>query len=174
MWFTSMKHCFYLALTLFLSLIMVSPAQAAKAKAYQNTEIGCMGQAIFYEAAGEPYQGQVAVANVIFNRMSSGIYPRTVCGVIRERGQFQWVNNHKLRKKRVYHATKRDKRIHNLASKLYRQYKSGKRHDTTRGSLFFSSNGVRPAPRAVKSVKIGRHQFFTLRKFKFNKNRKLA
>ena len=77
-------------------------------------------------------------------------------------------------KKRVYHATKRDKRIHNLASKLYRQYKSGKRHDITHGSLFFSSNGVRPAPRAVKSVKIGRHQFFTLRKFKFNKNRKLA
>ena len=47
MWFTSMKHCFYLTSILFLSLIMVSQAQAAKAKAYQNTEIGCMGQAIF-------------------------------------------------------------------------------------------------------------------------------
>lgn len=171
-----MKIFIYLLAFVF-AITLAPPSFAAKASAYQNNEVNCMGQAIFYEAAGEPYQGKVAVGNVILNRMSSGIYPKTVCGVIRERGQFQWVKNLKLRKNRVYHANKRDKHIHKLANRLYQQYRSGKykagkRVDITHGSLFFSSNGVRPSPRAVKSVKIGRHQFFTLRKFKF-KNKKL-
>lgn len=164
-----MKKYFYLIFALF-SIIFALPSHAAKQQSsHYQREVNCMATAIFYEAQGEPYRGKVAVGNVIINRMRSGIYPRTVCGVIRERGQFQWVHNLKLRKNRVY-SQKRHKRIHKLAHTLYREYKEGKPKDVTRGALFFSSNGVTPAPRAVKGVKIGRHQFFTLRNFKKFKN----
>jgi spore germination cell wall hydrolase CwlJ-like protein len=42
----------------------------------------CMAQAIYYEARGETQQGQVAVGEVVMNRMRSGLYPNTVCGVV--------------------------------------------------------------------------------------------
>jgi len=42
----------------------------------------CLAQAIYYEARGETQQGQVAVGEVVMNRMRSGYYPNSVCGVV--------------------------------------------------------------------------------------------
>ena len=42
----------------------------------------CLAEAIYFEARDQPYRGQVAVAQVVMNRVFSGIYPRNVCGVI--------------------------------------------------------------------------------------------
>jgi spore germination cell wall hydrolase CwlJ-like protein len=42
----------------------------------------CLSQAIYYEARGETQRGQIAVAEVIMNRVRSGYYPGTVCGVV--------------------------------------------------------------------------------------------
>ncbi len=42
----------------------------------------CLARAIYFEARNQPYRGQVAVAQVVMNRVFSGIYPRDVCGVI--------------------------------------------------------------------------------------------
>jgi cell wall hydrolase len=42
----------------------------------------CLSDAIYFEARDQPYQGQVAVAQVVINRVFSGVYPRDVCGVI--------------------------------------------------------------------------------------------
>ncbi len=42
----------------------------------------CLANAIYFEARDQPYQGQVAVAQVVINRVFSGIYPRDVCGVV--------------------------------------------------------------------------------------------
>ncbi len=42
----------------------------------------CLAQAVYFEARDQPYRGQVAVAQVVMNRVFSGIYPRDVCGVI--------------------------------------------------------------------------------------------
>ncbi len=42
----------------------------------------CLAEAIYFEARGEPLEGQVAVAQVILNRVFSGYYPGTVCGVV--------------------------------------------------------------------------------------------
>lgn len=41
-----------------------------------------------WEANSEVYEGKLAVANVILNRVRSGVYPNTVSGVIYQRGQF--------------------------------------------------------------------------------------
>lgn len=43
-----------------------------------------MANAVYGEARGEPYIGQVAVAAVILNRVQSATFPNTVSGVIFE------------------------------------------------------------------------------------------
>jgi hypothetical protein len=42
----------------------------------------CLANAIYFEARDQPYKGQVAVAQVVMNRVFSGFYPEDVCGVI--------------------------------------------------------------------------------------------
>ena len=42
----------------------------------------CLADAIYFEARGEPYKGQQAVAQVVMNRVFSGYYPNNVCGVV--------------------------------------------------------------------------------------------
>ena len=42
----------------------------------------CLTQAIYYEAASEPDDGQRAVAQVILNRVAHSAFPNTVCGVV--------------------------------------------------------------------------------------------
>jgi len=47
-------------------------------------EAYCMAVNIYYEARGEPVQGQVAVGNVVLNRVKSRSYPNTICGVVKQ------------------------------------------------------------------------------------------
>src|SRR5690625_4134901 len=51
---------------------------------YSQNDIQLMANAVFGEARGEPYEGQVAVAAVILNRVKSSTFPNTVAGVIFE------------------------------------------------------------------------------------------
>ena len=44
----------------------------------------CLTQALYFEARGENLAGQVAVAEVILNRVDSRSYPDSVCGVVRQ------------------------------------------------------------------------------------------
>jgi spore germination cell wall hydrolase CwlJ-like protein len=47
-----------------------------------HQEQRCLAQAIYFEARGESDKGQAAVAQVVLNRVSSGLYPSTICGVV--------------------------------------------------------------------------------------------
>jgi spore germination cell wall hydrolase CwlJ-like protein len=42
----------------------------------------CLANAVYFEARGESVRGQIAVAQVVLNRVFSGYYPDTVCGVV--------------------------------------------------------------------------------------------
>jgi spore germination cell wall hydrolase CwlJ-like protein len=42
----------------------------------------CLANAIYFEARGEPVRGQMAVAQVVINRVFSGHYPNNICGVV--------------------------------------------------------------------------------------------
>ncbi|MGH6834759.1 MAG: cell wall hydrolase [Methylocella sp.] len=42
----------------------------------------CLAEAIYFEARSESGEGQAAVAQVVLNRVSSGLYPPTICGVV--------------------------------------------------------------------------------------------
>ncbi|SFE33519.1 spore cortex-lytic enzyme [Alteribacillus iranensis] len=51
---------------------------------YSENDIQIMANAVYGEARGEPFVGQVAVAAVILNRISSPEFPNTASGVIFE------------------------------------------------------------------------------------------
>jgi spore germination cell wall hydrolase CwlJ-like protein len=42
----------------------------------------CLAEAIYFESRGETKRGQIAVAQVVMNRVFSGYYPNDVCGVV--------------------------------------------------------------------------------------------
>ena len=48
----------------------------------KDRAVRCLTQAIYYEAATEPLDGQRAVAQVVLNRVRHPAYPNTVCGVV--------------------------------------------------------------------------------------------
>jgi spore germination cell wall hydrolase CwlJ-like protein len=47
-----------------------------------SRERRCLAEAVYFEARSEPQVGQAAVAQVVLNRVSSGLYPSSVCGVV--------------------------------------------------------------------------------------------
>jgi spore germination cell wall hydrolase CwlJ-like protein len=51
-------------------------------KQVAEKELWCMATAIYFEARGETYRGQVAVGQVVMNRLAHKIYPKTICNVV--------------------------------------------------------------------------------------------
>ena len=51
----------------------------------------CLATAVYFESRGEPLQGQLAVADVVLNRASSGRYPTSLCAVVKQKAQFSFV-----------------------------------------------------------------------------------
>ena len=62
----------------------------------QDAEQDCLAKAIYFEARGESLEGQLAVAEVILNRASSGVYPTTICGVVTQPAQFSFIRGGKF------------------------------------------------------------------------------
>ena len=52
--------------------------------ATRSRAVGCLAQAVYYEAASEPREGREAVAQVVLNRVRHPNYPKSVCGVVFE------------------------------------------------------------------------------------------
>ena len=52
------------------------------ASAHTDKELKCLATAIYFEARGESRQGQLAVAQVVLNRVKNPAYPNTICGVV--------------------------------------------------------------------------------------------
>jgi N-acetylmuramoyl-L-alanine amidase len=56
-----------------------------------DREADCLARAIYFESKGEPLAGRLAVAQVIINRATSGRFPATLCGVVKQPSQFSFV-----------------------------------------------------------------------------------
>lgn len=48
-------------------------------------DITCLTEVIYHEARAEPAGAQIAVGQTVINRVLSGAYPRTLCGVVSQR-----------------------------------------------------------------------------------------
>jgi spore germination cell wall hydrolase CwlJ-like protein len=149
---------------LFISLVALiavsypafSKDQPPKPKVYQESPTECLVQALFYEAYGEGYEGQVAVGWVVRNRINSGKFPKTACKVINQRSQedcqFTFICY-------PYRQITPEKymELYLLAGHiLYDAYM----HDPTGGALYFNNKPFKN--KGFKFIKkIGNHWFYT-------------
>ena len=131
----------------------------------------CLAEAIYFEARGEPEEGQVAVAQVILNRVKSRLYPGTVCDVVyqnkeqRNRCQFSFACD-----KTAERAPDPMDRVRNpsawiKAVEIARQVGSGERWLPWIGNAtHYHATSVRPRWRhgMVKLSQIGQHIFYRI------------
>lgn len=58
-----------------------------------NTDLNLLSKLVYAEARGEPYNGMVAVAAIVLNRVSSSKFPNSIAGVIYQSGAFTCVSD---------------------------------------------------------------------------------
>ncbi len=68
-------------------------ADMAETNLVPDREQRCLAEAVYFESRGEPLEGQLAVAQAIINRVESGRFADTVCGVVAQPGQFSFNRN---------------------------------------------------------------------------------
>lgn len=121
-------------------------------------EVKCLADNIYFEAGFEPVEGQVAVALVTLNRTEDSRYPKTICGVVKQRIQHVcqfswWCEPRKKMNDEVYNS------VMQIALHVYANQELLK--DITHGALFYHADYVNPRWRGVeKTTKIGRHIFY--------------
>lgn len=73
-----------ITLPAFLAILTVSNSVLGFDTEANFKEIYCLAANSYFEARGEPFDGKIAVAQVVMNRVKSSKYPNTICGVITE------------------------------------------------------------------------------------------
>ncbi|MCY6371508.1 cell wall hydrolase [Clostridium ganghwense] len=61
-----------------------------------NSDIHLMAQIVYAESCAEPYEGKVAVASVILNRLRDYRFPNNIEGVVKQKAAFSCVRNGKI------------------------------------------------------------------------------
>ena len=126
-------------------------------------QIDCMAENIYREAGSEPFEGKVAVAQVTLNRVNSGQFASTVCGVVHEKNvvynkvicQFSWYCDSKARSRHVYPKAYEESEI--VARKVLLD---GYRLDSLDSAIYYHADYVDPKWNKQKIAKIGRHIFY--------------
>lgn len=73
--------------------IMQSSSSGSSSSTSHSSDVNLLARAIYGEARGEPYTGQVAVGAVIMNRVKNSSFPNTIAGVIYQKGAFDAVSD---------------------------------------------------------------------------------
>lgn len=77
-------------------LVAVIALLLTGAQSQVDEDLHCLALTVYFEARGEPENGQIAVAHVVMNRVNDRRWPGTVCGVVQQGGreqencQFSW------------------------------------------------------------------------------------
>jgi spore germination cell wall hydrolase CwlJ-like protein len=131
-----------------------------------DKELWCLATAIYFEARGENYRGQVAIAQVVQNRVKDRRYPDTICGVV-----FQ--NQHRRNSCQFSFACDgqpeviNDKASWAQAQDIAKRFADGELYLTEVGkATHYHATYVRPAwaPRMVKLTQIGLHVFYEFKR----------
>ena len=76
-----------------ITLNSASSSGGGSSSTQNNGDVYLLARAIYGEARGEPYIGQVAVGAVILNRVNSSKFPNSISGVIYQPGAFSVVSD---------------------------------------------------------------------------------
>ncbi|PIE16586.1 MAG: cell wall hydrolase [Rhodobacterales bacterium] len=126
-----------------------------------GSEWKCLTEALYFEARGESIKGQVAVAEVILNRVQSRKFPNTVCGVVNQgtgkkhRCQFSYTCDGKAE-------TVHNPKAYRNVGKIARALLDGAPRNLTVGATYYHNHTVRPRWSRIfkRTVSIDGHQFY--------------
>ena len=118
-----------------------------------SDEHECLAASVYFESKGEPYRGQLAVAQTIINRAKSGRFPGTVCGVVKQPHQFGFVRHGSFPS--ISRAGQQWREAVAIASIALKSAWTAVAHD----ALYFNS-GRRPAPGLTRVAQIGAQIFY--------------
>lgn len=76
-----------------LSAMGITSSSSSGSSSSNSSDLNLLARAIYGEARGESYTGQVAVGAVILNRVKSSSFPNTIAGVIYQSGAFDAVSD---------------------------------------------------------------------------------
>lgn len=76
-----------------LKAMGITTSSSSSSSTNNSSNVNLLARAIYGEARGEPYTGQVAVGAVIMNRVRSSKFPNTIAGVIYQSGAFDAVSD---------------------------------------------------------------------------------
>lgn len=119
----------------------------------------CLREALYFEARGETLAGQIAVAEVILNRVDNPAYPKSVCGVVEQGNrngcQFSFICDRAS-------DTMRDPAAIDRAGRIARAMMDGAPRVLTKGATHFHTTAVRPgwAYKFPRTAVIGAHLFY--------------
>lgn len=136
----------------FASLAAAVAGQAAPGDL--SNELKCLAGAVYYESKGEPLAGQLAVAEVILNRARSGRFPKSLCGVITQAGQFSFVRGG------VIPAINPGSRDWKTALAVSQVALSEAWESPASDAMFFHARYVRPGWGKPRLASIGNHIFY--------------
>lgn len=119
-----------------------------------NAETDCLARAVYYESKGEPLSGQLTVAEVIINRARSGRFPSTVCGVVRQAGQFSFV------RRGVIPTPPQGSRDWRIAVAIAQVAMQDLADGGAPSALFFHARHVNPGWRLRRVATVGNHVFY--------------
>ena len=131
--------------------------QAFAGLSTENREQDCLANAVYFEARGEPIEGQLAVAEVVLNRTRSGRYPSTICEVVTQPWQFSFVRHG------VIPAADRSSDSWRNAVAIARIAERGASRLLPRNVLWYHADYVAPSwgRRLARNTKIGLHIFYS-------------
>lgn len=150
--------------TNYLNDVIVLPAKAAEVEqepaldANDRRQIQCLAENAYFEAGNQSRKGMIAVTNVVMNRVEDGRFPKTPCGVVRQKArgvcQFSWV----CERGRVIRDSELFRRTREIAEDVYLDNVG----DVTNGAKFYHADYVRPRWANIfrRTVIIGDHIFY--------------
>jgi spore germination cell wall hydrolase CwlJ-like protein len=119
-----------------------------------DEETDCLARAVYWESKGEPLAGQLSVAEVVINRSQSGRFAPTLCGVVRQRGQFSFVRGGYIP------AAPQGSRDWRTAVAIARIARQDLADGAAPRALFFHARSVHPGWRLTRVAMVGNHIFY--------------
>lgn len=132
----------------------LAAAVAAQPLAAEDPELNCLAAGIYHESKGEPLEGQLAVAEVILNRANSGRFASTVCGVLKQRGQFSFVRGGKIPQPPA------SSKAWKTALAVAQVARDDAWESKVSDALFFHARYVSPGWRRARVGSVGNHIFY--------------
>lgn len=129
----------------------------------REQQLECLARNIYFEAAKEPFEGKVAVAQVTINRAESGKFPSDICKVIYQKNifmekvvcQFSWYCETSTKMRPMHTAAYNECMA--VAKKVLLE---GFRLEGLTEAMYYHATYVSPGWGKEKIAKIGNHIFY--------------